>query len=319
MSGELPEAQPPRSYVVPRASDSFSIDCDLAKPAWEAAPWTEDFVDIEGDLKPRPPLRTRAKMLWDQDRFCLAFEIPASDVGAVVGADRGEPRALSAEDEDSFIMNRNAFVKLCVDPDGDGVNYFEFHINALNNVNDVALDAEGNVYFTDPKWGAKEGDTQGVYCYHTSGSLSLAAPVEKQPNGLVVSPDQKWLYVGRSGGHDIWRFAKNPDGTLGEGEIFAQLESDAEPDGMTVDTLDRLFVATSLGLQVFDTEDRFSGVIESPVRGEGPSNATFAGPNFDYIYVTMPNSLYRLKTATTGVPYFLRDYEEMERERLRQN
>jgi sugar lactone lactonase YvrE len=73
-------------------------------------------------------------------------------------------------------------------------------------------------------------------------------------------------------------------------------------------------VATTLGIQVFDTEDRYSGLIDTPIRGAGPSNLTFAGPDLDYLYVTMPHALYRLRTATTGVPYFLRDYEAMERE-----
>jgi sugar lactone lactonase YvrE len=85
---------------------------------------------------------------------------------------------------------------------------------------------------------------------------------------------------------------------------------------MTVDTQDRVFVATTLGIQVFDTEDRFSGVIDTPIRDTGPTNVTFAGPNFDYLYVTTPHALYRLRTATTGLPYFLRDYEAMQREQL---
>jgi gluconolactonase len=113
----------------------------------------------------------------------------------------------------------------------------------FNNVNDVAIDAEGNVYFTDPKWGAKPDDIQGIYCYSKDGKLSLAAKVDNQPNGLVVSPDQKWLYVDRSGGHDIWRFKHDKTGKLSEGEQWVKLEPNAEPDGMTIDRHGNLYVA----------------------------------------------------------------------------
>jgi sugar lactone lactonase YvrE len=113
----------------------------------------------------------------------------------------------------------------------------------LNNVNDVAIDAEGNVFFSDPKWGAQPGDVQGVYCYSADGVLTLAATVDHQPNGLVVSPDQRWMYVARSGAHDIWRFKLEKRGRLADGAQWVKLEPGAEPDGMTVDSRGNLYVA----------------------------------------------------------------------------
>ena len=63
-----PAAMPdPLGYVCPRASAPVRIDGRLEDAAWSAAPWTADFVDIEGDARPRPRLRTRAKMTWDDD------------------------------------------------------------------------------------------------------------------------------------------------------------------------------------------------------------------------------------------------------------
>src|SRR6185295_11446048 len=56
---------PPRDYVCCRLTEPIVIDGKLDDPAWRAIPWTDDFVDIEGDKRPRPPLRTRAKMAWD--------------------------------------------------------------------------------------------------------------------------------------------------------------------------------------------------------------------------------------------------------------
>ncbi|MCH2149882.1 MAG: hypothetical protein MK095_10670, partial [Phycisphaerales bacterium] len=55
----------PRAYVAGQAAVPPVIDGRLDDPAWAEAPWTDDFIDIEGDVKPVPRFRTRAKMLWD--------------------------------------------------------------------------------------------------------------------------------------------------------------------------------------------------------------------------------------------------------------
>src|SRR5260370_33147538 len=63
---------PPRGYVCYRARGAVTIDGKLDDAAWQAVPWTEDFVDIEGDLRLRPRFRTRVKMLWDDRSFYIA-------------------------------------------------------------------------------------------------------------------------------------------------------------------------------------------------------------------------------------------------------
>lgn len=194
-------------------------------------------------------------------------------------------------------------------PDGS------YHVIADGvGVNDLVVAGDGSTWFTDPAAGR---------VWYISPDHQTVKPVAEnlRPNGIILAGREGTIVVTDSEKPHLWAFRAELDGSLTAGApVYAPLQLPFETsrpgsDGMTVDTQDRLFVATSLGLQVFDTEDRFSGVIESPVRGKGPSNATFAGPNFDYLYVTMPNSLYRLKTATRGVPYFLRDYDAMERER----
>ena len=65
----------PRRYVAYRASPPISIDGRLDDLAWAAAPWSEPFIDIEGDVRPRPRFATRARMLWDDDYFYVAAEM----------------------------------------------------------------------------------------------------------------------------------------------------------------------------------------------------------------------------------------------------
>ena len=116
----------PRGYVAYRAARSIEIDGRLDDAAWRDAPWTDLFVDIEGDAKPRPTLDTRVKMLWDDEQF-------------YVGADLAEPRlwaTLTAHD--SVIFHDNDF-EVFIDPNGDNHEYYEFEINAHGTGWDLLL------------------------------------------------------------------------------------------------------------------------------------------------------------------------------------
>lgn len=192
----------------------------------------------------------------------------------------------------------------------DGV----YHVIADGiSVNDLVVAGDNSIWFTD---------AEGGRVWYISPDRLTVKPVADNlhPNGIILAHREGTVVVTDSEKPHLWAFRAERDGSLTAGApVFAPLRSPFETarpgsDGLTVDTQDRVFVATALGIQVFDTEDRYSGLIDTPLRGVGLSNLTFAGPNFDYLYVTMPHALYRLRTATTGVPYFLRDYEAMERE-----
>ena len=116
----------PLSYRAPFAAPAPAIDGDLESGAWAAAPWTEDFVDIEGPRRPRPAYRTRAKILWDE-RFLY------------VGAELEEPHVWSTlRVRDQIVFHDNDF-EVFIDPDGDGREYYEVEINARTTVFDLFL------------------------------------------------------------------------------------------------------------------------------------------------------------------------------------
>jgi hypothetical protein len=98
----------------------------MDEPAWVNAPWTDDFVDIEGHFKPVPRFRTRVKMLWDERFFYVAAELSEPHVWATLTK------------HDSVIFHENDF-ELFIDPDGDNHYYAEFEINALNTGWDLRL------------------------------------------------------------------------------------------------------------------------------------------------------------------------------------
>jgi hypothetical protein len=120
-------AQPePLRYRCLRAASPVRVDGRLDDAAWRNAPWTVVFVDIEGDAKPQPRFRTRAKMLWDDRYFYVAAELEEPHVWATL------------TEHDSVIFRDNDF-EVFLNPSGDGRNYFEFEINALNTSWDLFL------------------------------------------------------------------------------------------------------------------------------------------------------------------------------------
>ncbi len=116
----------PKGYVCYRATAPVTIDGDLKDAAWEAAPWTDAFVDIEGDKRPKPRFRTRVKMLWDDEALYIAVEMEEPHVWATL------------KDHDTVIFYDNDF-EVFLDPDGDNHLYGELELNALNTTWDLLL------------------------------------------------------------------------------------------------------------------------------------------------------------------------------------
>ncbi|HEY6900395.1 MAG TPA: carbohydrate-binding family 9-like protein, partial [Puia sp.] len=115
-----------RHYVCYYTPDKLKIDGQAKEAVWQKAPWTEDFVDIEGDIRPRPLQRTRTRLLWDKENLYIYAELQETDLW-------GELRQ-----HDTIIFRDNDF-EVFIDPDNDTHNYFELEINALGTVMDLFL------------------------------------------------------------------------------------------------------------------------------------------------------------------------------------
>jgi hypothetical protein len=124
--GTQEPAVTPRGYVCPRATGPVAIDGRLQDAAWQRAPWSAAFVDIEGESHTPPRFQTRMKMMWDDT--CL-----------YIGASLQEPHVCATiTRRDAVIFHDNDF-EMFLDPDGDNHQYFEFEINALNTGWDLRL------------------------------------------------------------------------------------------------------------------------------------------------------------------------------------
>jgi hypothetical protein len=116
----------PKSYVCYKITSHLQIDGNLDKEDWEKAAWTDYFVDIEGNKKPLPRFKTRAKMLWDDKYLYIAAELEEPDIRATL------------RQRDTVIFYDNDF-EVFIDPDGDTHQYYEFEMNAFNTVWDLLL------------------------------------------------------------------------------------------------------------------------------------------------------------------------------------
>lgn len=133
----VPTGRASPAYYCYRVEQPICIDGRLDEQTWKDVPFIE-FHDIADGSAPK--YSTRARILWDDNYLYVSFDVEEPNVWAVVGKQIGEPRQLwevSAEAKAKFLLFRDSFLKVFLDPDGDGKNYLEFLINALGNINDV--------------------------------------------------------------------------------------------------------------------------------------------------------------------------------------
>ncbi len=167
----------------------------------------------------------------------------------------------------------------------------------LNSPNDLWLDADGGIYFTDPRYGQREDmelDKEAVYYIARDGKVTQLITNLVRPNGIGLSPDGRWLYVVDNGADALWRWPITAPGRLGKGERIADVTG---PDGMSVDEEGRLYVTGTRGVWVFDPNGKWLGCIDTP---EQPANCTFGGPGYRTLFITARTSLYAIETQTRG-------------------
>jgi gluconolactonase len=175
----------------------------------------------------------------------------------------------------------------------------------FNAPNDLVVDRADGVYFTDPHFGAPMPLPQGVtavYYVTAEGQVTRLIDDLKAPNGVILSTDEKTLYVVPSGQEEVMSYPVESPGKLGQGKVFCRLKQAAGQqgrggDGLTIDTKGNLYITSGLGLQVFDRDGKALGIIEVP---EPPANVTFGGPDFKTLYITARTSLYRAEMEATG-------------------
>ena len=147
----------PRAYVAYQAGGLITVDGHLDEPSWQRAEWTRDFISIEGQGTP-PRLRTRVKLVWDDQFLYLAADIEDPHVWATL------------KERDATIYHDNDF-EVFVDADGDTHGYWELEVNALGTVGEQFL-------LRPPRDGDGRGPTRTA-----DGGRRLGYPQRRQGPG----------------------------------------------------------------------------------------------------------------------------------------
>ena len=169
----------------------------------------------------------------------------------------------------------------------------------LNAPSGIAIAKNGDVYFTDPAFGAqqdrRELDFYGVYRIPVKGPMKLAAKWATRPNGITLSPNNRVLYVSAPDEHLIRAYDVDKEGEISNERVFAKV--DGVPGGMRTAESGDVYVAAN-GVQVFHADGKPAGVI--PVH-ERASACAFGFPDGATLFITAGPNLYRVKMDVKGI------------------
>ena len=184
-----------------------------------------------------------------------------------------------------------------IDPAGKAtVLVDKYEGKRFNSPNDLWIDPKGGVYFTDPRYGSRDGmELEGEHVYYLSPDhkkLTRVVADLVRPNGVIGAPDGKTLYVADNGDRKTFAYQINEDGTLSNKRLFAPEGS----DGMTLDSEGNVYLTTKV-VAVYDKGGQKIESIEVP---EQPANVTFGGADSQTLFITARTSLYAVRMRVKG-------------------
>ena len=178
----------------------------------------------------------------------------------------------------------------------------DFEGKKLNGPNDLWVAPNGGIYLTDPFykrswWDHETMEQDGEHVYYlapgTSKLMRVVNDLEK-PNGIIGTPDGKYLYVADIKANKTWRYSVGIDGQLSGKKLFAELGS----DGMTIDNKGNIYL-TGNGITVFNPEGK--QIEKIPIDEKWTANVCFGGTDRHLLFITASKSIYGIKMRTKGV------------------
>jgi gluconolactonase len=195
----------------------------------------------------------------------------------------------------------------------------------FNSPNDLSIDSKGRVYFTDPRYGSRDNmemPVEGVYRIDAPGKVTrIIAGEVNRPNGILVSPGDRYLYVAdnnnnnRGGARKLWRFHLRPDGSIvpRSRKLIFDWRTSRGPDGFKMDRKGRLFVAAGLNKAnpPSETAEPYKGGIYIlspagkllefvPIPRDEVTNCAFGGADLKTLFVTAGGTLWSVPLRTPG-------------------
>jgi gluconolactonase len=255
----------------------------LEGPVWSPAAGGLVFSDIPADTM----------YLWRDGEACSVFRKPSrhangntlDPAGRILTCEHGARRVTRTEDDGNITVLAETYAG-----------------RRLNSPNDITVQSDGTVWFTDPPYGIEpeqqEQAGRFVFRLTSDGALDAVLTDFIKPNGIALSPDEKTLYVSDTEDmrHHIRAFRLRDGRTPVDGEIF-RIIGPGKSDGFRVDEDGRIFTSSGEGIWVLSPTGVLLGKIMVP---EVPANCAFGGADGRTLFITARTGLYAVDLSVRG-------------------
>ena len=233
-------------------------------------------------------------MKWSTDGKLSVFLEKTGRANGMYFDKKGNLLSCSDMDNEIWCIKKHGkHVVLLTDYDG----------KKLNGPNDLWVRPDGGIYFTDPLYVRNywtrdpQKQQEGEYVFFLSPDRKTIFPVAtdlEKPNGIIGTPDGKLLYVADIQAGKTYVYEIQPDGTLANKKLFAEMGS----DGMTIDCEGNIYL-TGNGVTVFNLQGE--KIEHIPVEARWTANVCFGGKDMKTLFITASQYLYALRMNVKGV------------------
>ena len=246
---------------------------------------------------------------WDEKKGLQVFRNPSGFTNIVPNSKEQGSNGLTLDANNKLIICMHGDRRIARLDDWNKNDFTtivgEFEGKLFNSPNDLVYSGNGDLYFTDPPYGFKNGDKDslkqipfnGVYKLSQTGELSLLVKDLKRPNGIALSNDESILYVTNShtGNPGIMAYDLKADG-VSNGRLFFDGKTLSKKDkgsfdGLKIHPSGTIFTTGPGGVLIINDRGTHLGTIRTEVRS---ANCAF-GPEFKTLYMTSDNYLTRIK------------------------
>ncbi len=250
---------------------------------------------------------------FDRDGHLFVVDVETGDISKISPDGRvkiffntgGAPNGAKFHaNGDLYVADRKMGI-IAISPSGEmRVIVDHYQGKKFNGPNDLIFDSSGNLYFTDPHGSSAENPFGCVYRVSSRGEVTLLASGLAFPNGLVLSQDERYLFLANTRKNRVLRYVLDPPPF--RSYLFSQLSGGWGPDGMAFDVAGNLYVAHYGGGDVIILNPKGEPVERIPVGGLHPTNVAFGGPDRRILFITEvgTGAIYRFKTDHAGLPLF---------------
>lgn len=221
--------------------------------------------------------------------FGRIFKIDPLNNWTLITEYDGEPNGMKFLSERILLVTdyKNGLMRINID-DGTVEPYLERrNSESFRGLNDLTIDSKGNIYFTDQGQSGMHQPNGCVYRLAPDGRLDILLNNVPSPNGIVLSPDEKVMFIAVTRGNCVWRAPLMSDGSVTKVGQFFTSYGPSGPDGLAIDELGNLIVANPGLGYVWHLNHRAEPIqIYSSPLGTSVTNLAFGGVEGKTIFCT---------------------------------